>query len=542
MKYLNKFDTKSDYQASASTLEIPNVAYITASTEVIYNATQPKAYVVFADQAVGRKCVLLYSSDGVGCTEEDLAAVTYLNPNDWKGTQSNPTTYTSFDELRYFTGINSISSEGFGYSTSLTSVTIPESVTFIGNYAFYESPLESITFMSATPPYLGRDVFHDRAATGNLTVPANGEGNYYDLAVSLGNGWTINGHAPVRYVAFEDPLVASKCATLYGDGTGCTMEDISAVTSLNPNDWSGTPITSFNELQYFTGITGIGGVFKGCTDLTSVTIPDSVTAISQTFADCTSLTSIELPDNVGAIYPSTFSGCTALERVTFSLSLQLIDDDSFRGCSSLSNLTFVADTKPTTIMYGAFHGLPNTGTLMVPSGSASNYQSIAQSLGQGWALTEYIVFSDPVVGQKCATLYGDGYVCTEADLGAVTSLNRDDWRSTSQQYPTPYTSFDELRYFTAITSIPEDCFGYSTSLTSVTIPSAVTEISKWAFYDSPLESITFMSTTPPTLGQDPFHEQAASGNITVPVGSESNFYSLAQSLGSGWTVNGQTPS
>ena len=179
---------------------------------------------------------------------------------------------------------------------------------------------------------------------------------------------------------------------------------------------------------------------------------------------------------------------------------------------------------------------------MVPSGGTSNYQSIAQSLGAGWTVEEFITFADQTVGQKCATLYGNGDVCTEADLGAVTSLNANDWRSTNQQYPTPYTSFDELRYFTAITSIPQECFGYSTSLTSVTIPSAVTEIGKWALYESPLSSITFMSTTPPTLGEEVFHDQAASGNITVPVGSESNYFSLAQSLGSGWTVNGQTPS
>lgn len=202
----------------------------------------------------------------------------------------------------------------------------------------------------------------------------------------------------------------------------------------------------------------------------------------------------------------------------------------------------MSDTPPTTIGTNAFHGLPTTGVIKVPEGSASNFQAFAQSLGADWTVEEFITFADPVVGQKCATLYGNGDVCTEADLGAVTSLNRDDWRSTNQQYPTPYTSFDELRYFTAITSIPQECFGYSTSLTSVTIPSAVTEIGKWALYESPLSSITFMSTTPPTLGEEVFHDQAASGNITVPVGSESNFYSLAQSLGSGWTVNGQTPS
>jgi hypothetical protein len=387
MKYLNKFDTKSDYQQSASTLEIPNVAYITASTEVIYNATQPKAYVVFADQAVGRKCVSLYSSDGVGCTEEDLAAVTYLNPNDWKGTQSNPNPYTSFDELRYFTGITTIDRDCFGYCTSLTSVTIPESVTSIGVYAFYDSPLESITFMSATAPTFGLNVFHDQAATGNLTVPANGEGNYYDLAVSLGNGWTINGHAPVRYVAFEDPLVASKCATLYGDGTGCTMADLSAVTTMSASDWSGSNITSFDELDTFTGLTELpDSLFEGCSGLTSVNIPASVTDIKQNAFFGNDLQEVNIPDSVTQVWYSAFANNTGLTSVTIGSSVSGLSSYAFYNCP-LESITFMSETPPTYRKDEAtFHGQAATGDITVPSGSESNFYSLAQSLGSGWTV------------------------------------------------------------------------------------------------------------------------------------------------------------
>lgn len=236
MKYLNKFDTRSDYQASASTLEIPNVAYITATTEVIYNTSQ-KEYITFADPLVEQKCVQLYSSDGTGCTEADLAAVTALNALDWSGTN-----ITSFDELQYFTGMTDVIDNAFYDCSGLTSVVIPDTVTMIKQHAFLRtsltsvvipsgvtnisygafldcsgltsvnipasatisqyafagcSSLSSITFEGTTlPQYLYNDTFTNLPTTGNITVPSGSESNFYSLAQSLGANWTVNNQTP----------------------------------------------------------------------------------------------------------------------------------------------------------------------------------------------------------------------------------------------------------------------------------------------------------------------------------------------------------
>ena len=80
--------------------------------------------------------------------------------------------------------------------------------------------------------------------------------------------------------------------------------------------------------------------FRGCTALTSITIPDSVTNIGKhAFSECTSLTSITIPDSVTNIGNHAFSGCTALTSITIPDSVTNIGDIAFYKCTSLTSIT-----------------------------------------------------------------------------------------------------------------------------------------------------------------------------------------------------------
>lgn len=487
MKYLNKFDTISDYQASASTLEIPNVAYITATTEVIYNGSTPtpptpSQYVEFDDPLVESKCAALYG-DGTGCTMADLSAVTAISASDWSGTN-----ITSFDELQYFSGLTEIPESLFEQCGSLSSVTMPSTITDIGDYAF--DSCSSLT---------------------SITIP---------------NSVTVIGYQP----------------------------------------------------------------FYGCESLTSAVIGNSLTSISEGFFEgCTGLTSVTLGSSVQEIHTNSFFECTSLSAITIPEYVDWIDSEAFSGCTSLSSITFVSDTPPSLVEPNAFTDLSVTGDITVPVGSERDYSEIARNIGPDWTvngqppLEPYVEFEDPLVEQKCIQLYSsDGVGCTEEDLGAVTSISPSDWSGTS------ITSFNELGMFTGVTTIPAGCFSDCTDLTSVAIPQSVTEIYYDAFlncssltgieipyavtiignfafcgcpsietvyipssvasigtsafkYCSSLADITFDSTILPVIGSDAFTDLPTAGNITVPDGYESNFYTLAQSLGNDWTVNEQTP-
>lgn len=127
-----------------------------------------------------------------------------------------------------------------------------------------------------------------------------------------------------------------------------------------------TDITSFDELQYFTNLTKINGDFFGCSNLTSIIIPDHVTQLKkynewmgafescinltsvtfenggvsigdESFAYCTSLSSINL-NNVVDIGAYAFIGCKSLQTLDFPKNIQYVDDRAFADCSGLTSI------------------------------------------------------------------------------------------------------------------------------------------------------------------------------------------------------------
>lgn len=113
-------------------------------------------------------------------------------------------------------------------------------------------------------------------------------------------------------------------------------------------------------------VTRIGdNAFRGCESLERVTIPNSVTTIGDgAFSDCVSLESVTIPNLVTTIGVYAFSHCFSLQSVIIPDSVSIIGRLAFHACESLESVTI--PNSVTTIEFGAFLRCFSLQSVIIP--------------------------------------------------------------------------------------------------------------------------------------------------------------------------------
>ena len=327
--------------------------------------------------------------------------------------------------------VTSIGDRAFIGCRDLTSVTIPNSVTFIGDYAFSGcSSLTSVTIPTGVTS-IGEYAFFNCDGLTSINV-ALGNTHYSSIdgvlynhvqdtlircpgaktSVTIPNSVTSIGDRAFIACSGLTSVIIPNSVTSIGDRafiacSGLTSVIIpNSITSIGENAFIGCDgLTSINvalgnthyssidgvlynhvqdtlircpgtktSVTIPNSVTSIGeGAFGGCSGLTSITIPTGVTSIGKgAFGLCRGLTSVTIPNSVTSIGIEAFYWCRNLTSVTIGSGVTSIDMRAFLGCPALTSVRCLAVTPP-SIDNTSFYNVPSTCILTVPCGSLGAY-------------------------------------------------------------------------------------------------------------------------------------------------------------------------
>lgn len=433
--------------------------------------------------------------------------------------------------------VTSIGRNAFKYG-SLVTLLLPDTVTYIDNYAFkYCSDLCVVSF-SDNLLGVGNEAFYGCTSLSELAFPEGmttiAEYAFYGCtglsslsfpsSMRYIHDYAFSGCSGVRSVYFSDDITYMGRGFIAGVNENCRLyanrcsNSALSLTSLNTSFYD----PEYPHLKLQTSTAGNGSyvftvvdcaedttcaalpenviaiadnAFKNCSLLTSISIPDSVSSIgSNAFYGCSQLREIVIPEGVVSIGEYAFFSCSYLSSVSLPQSLISIGAHAFRLCSALSSISIPDGV--TAIESYTFAICSALSHVTLPDGLASiggyafenavslaqldlpaNIETIASTAFSGCKFQPYAQMDSQTAVALTAAGYGfyaPGYPCLLLKAYETNGVRTFTFAN--------YTGTDTaLSIPEGVTAIAASALSGNTTLTSVTIPDSVTSIGNNAF-------------------------------------------------------------